>query len=128
MSREDNSRKRILIVEDEPSIGQLCRTVLTREGYDVEIAPSGRVAQELIESNSYDICMIDIRIPTLSGIELYRWLQKAKPELARNVIFTTGDIMSGETPDFLQQANRPVLAKPFTPSELRAIIRQSFGR
>ena len=127
MVQDRNAMKRILIVEDEPAISQLCRTVLTSEGFDVDIAGNGRAAQELIETRHYDMCLVDIRTPAMSGIELYRWLQEKHPELTQKVIFTTGDVMSGDTPVFLQQSARPFIPKPFTPAELKNIIKQTLA-
>ena len=114
--------KRILVVEDEPSIGNICQRVLTREGYKVDIAVNGRVAQDMIEEKQYDLCLIDIRTPKMNGKELYEWLEKKYPQLTSRVIFTTGDVTGGDTKSFLEQAGRPFLPKPFTPAELKAIV------
>ena len=117
--------KKILVVEDEPSIGEVCRRVLTGEGYKVYIAVNGRVAQDMIEEKQYDLCLIDIRTPEMDGKELYQWLQQKHPQLVRRVIFTTGSVMGGDTQSFLEQAARPSLPKPFTPDELKAIVRET---
>ena len=117
--------KRILVVEDEPAISDVCQRVLTSEGFEVDIAINGKVALDMIEEKQYDLCLIDIRTPVMNGKELYLWLEEKHPKLASRVIFTTGDVMSGDTPDFLEQAARPFLAKPFTPDELRAIMRET---
>jgi DNA-binding response OmpR family regulator len=61
----------------------------------------------------------------MNGMELYLWLEEKHPKLASRVIFTTGDVMSGDTQSFLEQAARPFLPKPFTPDELRAILRET---
>ncbi len=117
--------KRILVVEDEPAISQVCLRVLTGEGFEVDIAINGKVAQDMIEEKQYDLCLLDIRTPAMNGKELYQWLQEKHPQLADGVIFTTGDVMGGDTQSFLEQAARPFLPKPFTPDELRAIMRET---
>ena len=125
MNTPDRTTKRILVVEDEPSIGNMCQRVLTREGFEVDIAVNGRVAQDMIEEKQYDICLIDIRTPKMSGAELYQWLQKKYPQLASRVIFTTGSVMVEKTMAFLEQTGRPFLPKPFTPNELTAIVKEA---
>ncbi len=114
--------KRILIVEDEPAISQVCLRVLTSEGLEVDIAVNGKVAQDMIEKKQYDLCLLDIRTPEMNGKELYQWLKEKYPQQVNMVIFTTGDVMGGDTQSFLEQAARPFLPKPFTPDELKAIV------
>ena len=125
MKTPDGSTKRILIVEDEPAICDVCRRVLVDEGFEVDIAANGKIAQDMIEERQYDLCLIDIRTPQMSGKELYQWLQEKHPQLTNRVIFTTGDVMGGDIQSFLEQAARPFLPKPFTPDELKAIIRET---
>ncbi len=117
--------KRILVVEDEPAICDLCQRVLTGEGFEVDIAVNGKVAQDMIEEKQYDLCLFDIKTPTMNGKELYQWLKEKHPQLASGVIFTTGDVMGGDIQDFLEQTGRLFLPKPFTPDELRAIMREA---
>jgi DNA-binding response OmpR family regulator len=126
MKRQDTGTKRILVVEDEPAISDVCRRVLIGEGFEVDIAVNGRIAQDMIEERQYDLCLIDIRTPAMNGKELYLWLEEKHPKLASRVIFTTGDVMGGgDTQIFLEQVARPFLPKPFTPDELRAILRET---
>jgi len=124
MKNSSAGLKRILVVEDEPAIGDVCRRVLSGEGFEVDIAVDGEVAQEKIGEKQYDLCLIDIRTPRMNGRELYQWLQEKHPQLATGVIFTTGEMMGGDIQSFLEQAARPFLPKPFTPDELRAIVRE----
>jgi len=117
--------KKILVVEDEPGICEVCRRVLTGEGFEVDCAANGRVAQDMIEEKQYDLCLIDMRTPKMNGKELHQWLQKKYPQLAMRVIFTTGDVMGGDTQAFIEQSGKPFLPKPFTPNELRAIVQEA---
>jgi CheY-like chemotaxis protein len=61
----------------------------------------------------------------MNGKELYQWLKEKHPQQASRVIFTTGDVMSGDTQNFLEQAARPFIPKPFTPAQLKAIMRDT---
>ncbi len=117
--------KRILVVEDESAISAICRRILTSEGFEVDIAINGKIAQDILKKKQYDLCLIDIRTPTMNGKELYQWLKEKYPQQVDRVIFTTGDVMGGDTLTFIEQAGRPYLPKPFTPNELKAIIRET---
>jgi len=117
--------KRILIVEDEPAISDVCRRVLTSEGFEVDIAVNGKVAQDMLEEKQYDLCLFDIKTPVMTGKELYEWLKEKHPQQTSRVIFTTGDVMGGDTQSFLEQTGRPFIPKPFTPAQLKAIMRDS---
>ena len=119
--------KRILIVEDEPAIGRICTRTMVKEGFEVQIAHDGGVAQEMIVSETYDLYLFDIRTPVVNGIELYESLEREHPEAAKKVIFTTGDVLSGDVGSFVRSTGRPFLPKPFIPEQLRAVVRQALN-
>ena len=119
---------RILLVEDEPAICEVCDRVLTGEGFKVDIAANGRIAQYMIAKRQYDLYLFDIRLPTMNGKELYYWLREKQPKMTSRVIFATGDVFGGDTQSFLEQTTRPFLCKPFTPNELRTIIRETLEK
>jgi DNA-binding response OmpR family regulator len=125
MKTPDNVTGKILIVDDEPSISDVCRRVLTGEGFEVDIAINGKVAQDMVVRKQYDLCLIDIRTPTMNGKELYEWLQEKHPQLTRGVIFTTGDVLGGDIGSFLEASGRPFLPKPFSPDSLKAIVKET---
>jgi CheY-like chemotaxis protein len=78
----DRGTKSILVVEDEPKIGEVCSRVLTSEGFTVDIAVNGSVAQEMLTQKDYDLCLIDIRMPVMNGKELFQVIVKRYPRLA----------------------------------------------
>lgn len=117
--------KRILIVEDEPAICAVCSRVLTEQGFEVDTAANGKVAQGMIEEKQYDLFLIDIRMPAMNGKELYHWLEKTRSRLARRVIFTSGSVVGEDTRTFMEQISRPFLLKPFTPDELKAVVSEA---
>ncbi len=118
----ESNIKRILVVEDEPAIGSLCQRVLAGEGFEVNIANDGKVAQDMIEKQEYDLYLFDIKLPEMNGKELYQWLEEKHPQLTGRVIFTTGSVFSGATLSFMEQTGRPTLPKPFIAAELIAIV------
>jgi len=118
MERTDANNKRILVVEDEPTICNLCRRVLIEDGYEVDIVSDGKAAEESVIKQQYHLLLVDIRLPVESGIEFYDWLQKGNTQLSKQVIFMTGSVMGVETMTLLEKSNRPYLLKPFRPEEL----------
>jgi CheY-like chemotaxis protein len=127
MAQDNTHRRRALVVEDEPVISQICRRVLMAEGFDVDIAMNGLIAKKMADDKSYDLCLSDIRTPAMDGIQLYQYLEQEHPELARRVIFTTGDVMSGYITQFIEGTKRPFIPKPFTPDELKQVIRDALA-
>jgi DNA-binding response OmpR family regulator len=116
------------VVEDEPAIGSMCQRVLAREGFEVDIAVNGTLAQQMIGKKPYHICLIDIRTPKMNGVELYQWLREKYPQMADHVIFTTGGVIDEKTIPFIEQSGRLFLPKPFIPNELTAIVKQAMTR
>ena len=125
MKDSDVGVKRILVVEDEPSICELCRRVLSSVYFEIDIAANGKVAQDMIVEKQYDLCLLDIRTPEMDGRELYQWMQEKHLQLASRVIFTSGSVIGKDTMAFIDQTGRPFLPKPFTPDELKAIVRET---
>ena len=119
--------KRILVVEDEPAISQICLRVLTSEELKVDMAVNGNVAKDMLEKEDYDLCLIDIRTPVVNGKQLYQFIIKKHPRLVNGVMFTTGDVMDGYTERFLELTGRPFILKPFTPDGLRTIVRETLS-
>ena len=113
---------RILVVEDEPAISQVCLRTLTSEGFAVDIAANGVVAQDMLWGKDYDLIIIDIRTPLMNGRQLYQYISEKHLKLVNGVIFTTGDVLAADTQSFLELAGRPFLPKPFTLDELRTIV------
>ena len=123
MNNRHNGATRILLVEDEPIIRYICYRVLGSDGFHLDMAENGRVARQKTQTDDYDLILVDLRTPMINGRELYGYLAEHRPELAQRVIFTTGEIMEGESSRFLETSGMPYLAKPFTPDELRDMVK-----
>ncbi len=119
------NRHRVLLLEDEPIIGRIIKRTLSAEGFEVDVAENGLIAKEKINAdNNYDILLFDIRTPLINGIQLYEYLEQDHPDLTGRVIFATGDYMNTTTSAFLERVNRPFLAKPYTPTQIKGMIQQ----
>ena len=119
--------KKILVVEDEPAIAQICLRTFTSEGFEVDIAVDGNVAKDMLEKEDYDLCLIDVRTPVVNGKQLYQFIIRKHPKLVSGVMFTTGDVMDGCTERFLELTGRPFILKPFTPDGLRTMVRETLS-
>ena len=126
MSASSSVRRSILVVEDEPSIANVCQRVLSSEGFEVNIASNGKVAQDMIQEKRYDYFLFDIKMPILDGKALYYWLKDKYPQLAERVMFMTGESMGVGTQSFLRETGVAFLIKPFTPGELKTKSRELF--
>ena len=115
---------RILVVEDEPVISRVCLQTLTSEGFEVDVAINGRMASGMLEKGAYDLVLIDIRTPVMNGKQLYQSIVQKHREMTNRVVFTTGDMLSGDTKSFLEECRKPFLVKPFTPNELKSVVRE----
>ena len=125
MKTPKSAVKRILVVEDETAICELCSRVLTGEGFGVDTAVNGQLAQGIIEKQQYDLFLFDIKLPVMNGRELYQWLKEQHPKQISKVIFSSGSVLGKDTQYFIEQTGRPFLPKPFTPAELITIVRET---
>lgn len=104
--------RRVLVAEDDPPLAELIRDILTRAGYEVAVVRSGRVAAALLGEREWDLAILDVLMPEISGDALAEELAFSRPQLP--VLLITGD--HGAT--FLANTGVPTLRKPFEPDEL----------
>ena len=115
MTESEGSKKRVLVIEDEPDLGLLCKRVLTASGFDVDVVSNGMEAKKVAEEKDYALCVSDIRLPGMTGIELYEHWKATKNPIAERLVFITGDTMNNYIRDFLKKTDRPSVMKPFEP-------------
>jgi PAS domain S-box-containing protein len=114
----------ILVVDDEPDIRETLDDILTGARHRVVSVASGREALQRIASEHYDVILTDIRMADLDGRALYREIQRHWPGQASRVVFVTGDTLASDLREFVGESGRPVIEKPFLPSEVRRIVEQ----
>lgn len=123
--RSNGKKRTVLLLEDEPVICKIIARTLEPDGLKVDIAQNGLIAKEKIEAgNKYDLFIFDIRTPIETGIQVFEYIEQKHPEMIDKVVFTTGDCLNTATGSFLEKANRPYLPKPYTPAQLRSLIRE----
>ena len=104
----------VLVVEDDLPIAQMLASILSDEGYQVDLTTNGRLALEKIQAQAYDLVLTDLRMPELDGVGLYRELERCQPGLVRRLIVITGTSGHPEYQSFLAETRVPVLEKPFS--------------
>jgi len=115
--------KRALVIEDEDPIRQLLVRFLERRGFDVRGAETGEAALALVPDFHPGLVLCDVRMPGMSGVDLYRNLHLRDPEIRHRFIFITGDTNSVEGTG-ANLSDVAVLAKPFTAADLDTILRR----
>ena len=114
---------RILVIDDEEPIRKLLSTILGKTGQTVETTGDAKEALVDMDINSYDVVLVDIRMPGMSGIELYNTVKVKRPELAGRFIFITGDISDENTKAFLEENELSFLSKPFDQETLNQKVK-----
>ncbi len=113
---------RILVVDDEASVRVALQRYLAARGHIVETTASGQDALGLLKAGQYDAVIVDMRMPDLSGEQLFEQLRAADREHAERVIFTTGDLVSEQMRRFLDGSGRPCVPKPFEFSSFDQVL------
>ena len=116
------SRRTILIVDDEAEIRETLTEILAVARHRVVTASSGREALERMAAEHYDVILTDIRMPDLDGRALYQEIEQRWPGQAGRVVFVTGDTLASALREFVCESGRPVIEKPFLPSEVRRVV------
>lgn len=115
----------ILVIEDEKDVAQLLQRILKEQGHQVEIAEGGEKALEKLKEKDYDLLISDLKMPGMSGYQFYEYLKQFRPELARRVIFTTGDTIGSRTKSFLEMTDSFCLRKPFYVDEVWRMVKKA---
>ena len=108
-----SDRLRVLVVDDEASVRVSLQRYLAGKGHDVETTASGEDALVRLKASKYDAVIVDMRMPDLSGEQLFERLRSNDPAHAERVIFTTGDLVNEQMRRFLDGTGRPCVPKPF---------------
>lgn len=118
--------KRVLIVEDEPSIALALEEDLRREGYQPEVATDGETALRLALGGNFHLILLDVMLPKLDGFDVCRLLRRAGSTVP--VILLTARGQEAEKVMGLELGADDYITKPYSPRELRARIKAHLRR
>lgn len=110
---------RVLVVDDEAFLLECLVDALGGWGMEVAASTRGDEAIRKLEAGTFDLIVSDIRMPGLSGVELYDWLKVQRPAMAKRILYTTGDSFDVKTREFLESSQVPYLGKPFDLKQLK---------
>ena len=114
----------VLVVEDEPALASALTEALTDARLVVDRAGDGQEGLRRLERRRYDVIVCDLKMPRVDGMAFHRQLAARSPELARRVIFVTGDVAGTDAERFLEESGCRWLAKPFRLGDLLKTIRE----
>ncbi len=118
---ETNKPKKVLCIEDERFIGELYIRALTKAGYDAILEVDGAKGLEMAQSNQFDIILLDLMIPNVTGIEILRILRDPEktPDFKAKIIITTNlEQREDVRQDIEKQADGYIVKAELTPNEL----------
>jgi signal transduction histidine kinase len=127
--RPDNvgSGALVLVVEDEAALGAAVAEALADAGFAVRRANDGLEALERVREQPFDLIVCDLKMPRLDGTAFYRRLEADHPQMARRVLFVTGDVAGTEAERFLEETGCRWLPKPFRLKDLLKVAGEILG-
>lgn len=115
---------KVLILDDESSIAELLSEMLEMFGYQTRQCFTPKQALEILGEEKFDVVLSDYRMPQMNGQQFYFAAIEKSPELAKRIVFLTGDVVNEETQAFLKATGNPHLSKPFQASTVARVITQ----
>ena len=115
---------RILVVDDDPLVRSMLRAALTHYGYQADLVGSAEKALDLFDAAVHRVCLLDIKLPGMDGLEL---AQRLIERGARGIVFISGYVGEDLAGRLERIPHAGMLAKPFELSELDRILRQALA-
>ena len=116
----------ILLVEDEAKFANILKKGLQQSGYEVDLAGDGEEGYEKVRNNHYDLILLDLMLPKISGLDLIRKIRECKPAIP--IIAVTAKSSVDDRVQGLNLGCDDYLAKPFSFAELLARIQVQVRR
>jgi DNA-binding NtrC family response regulator len=113
---------RVLFADDEKSLQEFMRTELPRLGHEVTVCPDGRAALKALEKGSFDLAILDIRMPGMTGVEVLEQLKRASP--TTEAVMLTGHASLETAVEALRFGAFDYLTKPCKLVEIETILRR----
>jgi two-component system response regulator HydG len=119
-------RAQILVVDDDKTMRDACHQILTRQGFQVEEAPSARQGLGLLERSSFDVILLDLVMPDLDGLETLKKIKSVDNDC--EVIIITGYGSIPTAVEAMKAGAFHFLSKPFAPDDLRTVITRALEK
>src|SRR5919198_6368668 len=115
-------RLRVLFVDDETSLREFMHSELPRLGHEVTVCPDGRTALKVLEKSTFDMAILDLRMPGMSGIEVLEHLKKVSPDT--EAVVMTGHASMETAIEAVRLGAFDYITKPCKLAEIDAILRK----
>jgi len=126
MTEEAKKEDRILLVEDDPNLGQLLRDYFGAKGYDVELRENGQEGYKAFKDGSFDLLVLDVMMPVKDGFSLARDIRALDEHIP--MIFLTAKTMQEDTLEGFKTGADDYITKPFGMEELLARVQAVLNR
>ena len=124
MEQADNIK--VLIIDDEPSVRSTLEMLLKSEGHEPHVADDGQQALERISKQEFDVVLLDIRMPGLSGIDVLKTLQDDFPETSVVMVTAVADMATAV--ETMKLGAYDYITKPFDLDDVLMTVRRAFER
>jgi PAS domain S-box-containing protein len=111
-SARASTRRRVLVVDDEPEVGDAFQRLLGA-AHDVVVVTSGAQALQHLRASAFDVVFCDLMMPEITGMDLFRRLLREMPEVTDRVVFMTGGTFGSGVEEFLASIGNERIDKPF---------------
>ena len=115
-----SSERTVMVVDDDPALRRVLERALGKDGYRVLSVGSAEAAYTLLETQEPIALLLDIQLPTMSGLALYLAIVHRWPHLAGCIAIMTGDADAEDVQGWLEQNRCTVMRKPFDLQEIAA--------
>jgi DNA-binding response OmpR family regulator len=119
--------KRVLVVDDEPNIVMSLRFLMEREGFEVEVAPTGEAALEALGQAPADLVLLDVMMPKLDGFEVCQRIRGNPVWAGTKIVMLTAKGREVERDKGLALGADEYVTKPFSTRELVARVKRILG-
>ena len=112
--------RRVLVIDDEPTVRESCKRILPARGYDVETASSGKEGMDRVLSGYFDCVLIDLRMPDMDGMEIVRTVRRSRHGMAVVIITGYGTVPTAS--EAVRLGVTDYVCKPFTPDDIVDVV------
>ena len=127
---QEESKLKILLCEDDESLGMLLREYLQAKGYDADLCPDGEIGYKNFLKTNYDMCVLDVMMPKMDGFTLAQEIRQVNQEVP--IIFLTAKNLKEDIFEGFKIGADDYITKPFSMEELvlrmEAILRRVHGK
>lgn len=121
-----SDQKNILVVDDDTGVRTVFSSILRKEGYRVTAVKNGYEAIKVIDEESFDLALVDLRMPGLDGIQVLEKIKSRRPQ-TRVIIYSAYGLVE-DAVEAMRKGAADYLNKPFSPNELELNVKKALEK